>query len=134
MTEKFGSGRFCCRACANARKQSETANLQRHLKLVGKYYIKNIVENKIKNNKIAYYNNPKICPVCGKIIPYEQRKNKYCSKSCFKKNLSKIAKENKTGNYGGFIWDNRKIIYKGKKLDSNYELLVAKDLDANNVK
>lgn len=29
-----------------------------------------------------YMNNPKICPNCGKIIPFEKRNNKYCCQSC----------------------------------------------------
>lgn len=39
---------------------------------------------KIKHNQYIekYYKNPKICPQCGKIIPYELRKNKFCSQSC----------------------------------------------------
>lgn len=29
-----------------------------------------------------YYENPKYCQQCGKIIPYEKRINKFCSSSC----------------------------------------------------
>jgi hypothetical protein len=29
-----------------------------------------------------YAQDPKICPTCGKIIPFEKRRNKFCSKSC----------------------------------------------------
>ena len=29
-----------------------------------------------------YYENPKYCQHCGKIIPYEKRTNKFCSSSC----------------------------------------------------
>ena len=37
----------------------------------------------IKNNNIQLYNeNPKRCPHCNKIIPYEKRHNKYCSSIC----------------------------------------------------
>ena len=29
-----------------------------------------------------YYENPKTCKYCGKIIPYEKRKNDFCNNSC----------------------------------------------------
>lgn len=32
--------------------------------------------------KEEYYKNPKICPVCGKIIEYKKRGNQTCSQSC----------------------------------------------------
>lgn len=134
MTEKFGSGRFCCRACANTRKQSTEANTKRHLTLLGRVTNKKAVEARIARQKDIYYQNPKFCPICGTLIKYEKRFNKFCSQECARKNISNIAKENIFGNYGGFIWDNRKIIYKGIKLDSSYELAVAQDLDLHNIK
>lgn len=30
----------------------------------------------------AYYKSPKICPICGGIIPYKKRKQKTCSSEC----------------------------------------------------
>ena len=32
--------------------------------------------------KNEYLKNPKLCPNCGKVIPYEKRNNKCCSQSC----------------------------------------------------
>jgi hypothetical protein len=29
-----------------------------------------------------YWDNPKICPFCGKTLDYEKRRNKFCSHSC----------------------------------------------------
>lgn len=39
----------------------------------------------------AYMENPKICPICGKILSYEQRYNKTCCKVCAYKLLSLSA-------------------------------------------
>ena len=35
-----------------------------------------------KNSKEKYEKSPKKCLCCGKILDYEHRYNKYCSKSC----------------------------------------------------
>lgn len=35
-----------------------------------------------KLTKEKYYENPKYCKCCGEIIPYEKRKNTFCSSSC----------------------------------------------------
>lgn len=34
------------------------------------------------NSRESYETTPKRCEFCGKIIPYEKRKNKFCSSSC----------------------------------------------------
>ena len=36
----------------------------------------------MKYNRELYENNPKVCKLCGEIIPYERRENEFCSKSC----------------------------------------------------
>lgn len=35
-----------------------------------------------EKNKQFYYSNPKLCPICKKIIEYEKRINKFCSHRC----------------------------------------------------
>lgn len=39
-------------------------------------------EYKGKQNKLLYEQNPKFCKCCGKPLPWEKRRNKYCSNSC----------------------------------------------------
>ena len=40
-----------------------------------------IERNKVKE-EIEYNKNPKYCSICGKIIPFNKRFNKFCSQSC----------------------------------------------------
>jgi hypothetical protein len=39
-------------------------------------------EEKSRKAREAYEANPNICPTCEKVLPYEQRRNNFCSKSC----------------------------------------------------
>jgi len=39
-------------------------------------------EHRGKINKEKYYQNPKLCECCNRIIDYEYRKNKFCGHSC----------------------------------------------------
>ena len=72
MTEYFGSGRFCSRACANTRNHS----------IETKEKIKKSFEEKNKELLNKYYKNPKRCVICGNIINYECSRRKTCSKKC----------------------------------------------------
>lgn len=40
--------------------------------------------NTLRHQKAVdnYYKDPKKCPCCGAVIPYERRDNKFCSQSC----------------------------------------------------
>ena len=37
---------------------------------------------KTQQSILRYANSPKICPTCGKELPYEKRYNKFCNSSC----------------------------------------------------
>lgn len=81
MTEKFGSGRFCSRSCANSRERDiETKN--KISKSIQKSYTSsnttNIIVMKRQQAKQDYYLNPKHCICCGKVIPFEWRNKKTC--------------------------------------------------------
>ena len=65
----YGSGRFCCRSCANVRRQTQKT----------KQKIANTI---INNSKTSYLNNPKYCCICDNIIPYDYRKRSTCSEEC----------------------------------------------------
>ena len=78
MLEKYGSGRFCSKACANSRKHSEESRNKVSNTLKAKHIIST---NKLK--AIEKYNlNPKHCKYCGVIIPYSNRRYNYCSIEC----------------------------------------------------
>ena len=82
MTEKFGSGRFCSRQCANSRVKSEESKLK--------------VSETLHNNALMLYNtNPVNCVTCGNPLPYEKRHLNYCSKDCIPKPVRKVDRESK---------------------------------------
>lgn len=79
MTEKFGSGRFCSRVCANSKNISEKTKEK-----ISKTLFKQGI--KIRKNNIEKYNlNPNYCVVCGKPLSYDKRNNKTCCKKCLRK-------------------------------------------------
>ena len=115
---KYGSGRFCSKSCANARVHSTET--------------KEKIGKTITDKAIKYY-----CKSCGKRIR-KCNKTGYCvdcmprcQEESTKKKLSKIALKRELG---GFNFRNKGIYYNGIKLDSSYEVEVAKSLDDNNIK
>jgi len=80
MTSKFGSGRFCSRACANSREQTPEVNSKRQL----------VQKEQFKH---SYLLNPNYCVICGKQLTYKNRNNKTCSEECLKKSLEKAGKK-----------------------------------------
>lgn len=131
MTEKFGSGRFCSRACANARKHSDETKTKIKTTLLQKYDTGEIipVDNKADERRqraISLYNlNPNRCEVCGSILDYDHRHKKTCSKECHYKKLSEFTKEN-VKKYGGNLNSINKHYFHGYYnniyCDSSYEL------------
>lgn len=92
MTEKFGSGRFCCRACANARvtsaKQRASASKQMsHLNTIMKIR-SNTRQLKLE---LEYSSHPNYCIICGNVLDWSHRYNKTCSEECRRKRLSEFA-------------------------------------------
>ena len=97
MTEFFGSGRFCSRACANSRKYSKESKEKISSSL--KNYFKDeefLKQQQINNiiNIINYAINPNICIVCNKPIPYKYRNRKTCSIDCLQKRYRDIGINN----------------------------------------
>ena len=135
MTEKYGSGRFCCKSCANSHKRSQEQRQN----------ISNSVKNslKVKANKQSkrlqkirsYYLNPKFCEVCGKMLVYDKRNRKTCCDECFKSLISKQAIDKNFGGYNpNSIKKHHKGVYKNIHCDSSWELaFLAYHLD-NNIK
>lgn len=123
--------RFCSRACANARSHSESTKKKikdscvAHLESIGKKL----------HLEVSY------CKNCGKQLNlYSKHSTGYCH-SCAphfrvwteeareKQRINSINNPNCGGNHTSFS-----IVYKGIKLDSRYELEVAKSLDENNIR
>lgn len=88
MTDKYGSGRFCCKSCANSRVRTEEQ------------------KEKVRKSVLLYldlHGNTTKCSVCGKKI----RKTKYgmCS-SCFYDNYpSEIRERISKSNKGRSRWN-----------------------------
>lgn len=132
MTEKFGSGRFCSRGCANSRERSEETKQKISQSLCnqiidsdGQLKKVNLKPTKKEWNEFNYIDNPSFCSICLSFMDYESRNNKTCGKfscvrehqSCTMKNI--VAKNgihqtyNKRYKYG---------TYKGIHCDSSWEL------------
>ena len=132
MTEKYGSGRFCSRSCANSHEHSEKT------KEKIKYTLRNrqntecnfghsgeIFKQEYRN---SYYQNPKVCLICGSIIPYEYRYRKSCSDDCLRQlsssSISTAVRKNGGNNHDGTRGHSKYGTYKGFHCDSSWELAI----------
>ena len=127
MTEKFGSGRFCSRQCANSRERTDEIKnkIKESVSLTSNEKHKTFVDD--------YYKNPSHCKICNTILDYDHRRKKTCSEHCKRLLASMNLKNNP--NAGG-IRDGagigKKGWYKGYFCDSTYELVyVIYNLDHN---
>ena len=80
MLEKFGSGRFCSKTCANRRKVTKETRekiSERIAMLAG-------ATTQVKRNNLIckYLAAPNFCIICGATLPFELRTRKTCSDSC----------------------------------------------------
>ena len=112
---KWSNGDFCSKSCARKYSSSIKRNVvNSKLKEYGKKYSEPYKEK--------YFKNPKICPICGNIIPYEKRTRDTCSKECGKKlSVLKSTYEN-CGGYRRGSGRSHHGWYKGFYCDSTYEL------------
>lgn len=123
MTEKFGSGRFCNRSCANSRlKTVETKiKLSKNYKRSEKDYLyKKLLKERNEKN---YLLNPNFCKICGKILSYKNRNHHTCSKECLNKHYKNNAFNNKLGGLQNITSWGKRGTYKGIHCDSRYELI-----------
>lgn len=152
MTEKFGSGRFCSRACANSRIRTEESKKKTSQTLYNRYKDNKVakihtdntiscnryifIENHRVNKSIylAYLNNPKICPICENPIPYLKRDKKTCGKECSEilhsRSMNRVMKEK--GLHENLRHRYKYGTYNGFHCDSSWELaFVLYHLDNN---
>lgn len=88
--EKFGSGKFCSRSCANSRKFSKETNLKRS-----------------ESNKLAFVKNPALRDICSKTakalnasrkgLPGPMKGKHHTDEAKKKISLSKVGKVGKVG-------------------------------------
>jgi hypothetical protein len=88
MTSKFGSGRFCSRACANSREL--TAKTRDKIK--SSMAAKPIKEKQPSSAYLNYIQNPKFCIICGNAIPYDKRLRKTCCEECLHASFAAAGK------------------------------------------
>lgn len=133
MVEKFGSGRFCSRACANARAHSAETKTKIASSLT--CYTDSNQDSSHNKNIAKYLENPKTCVVCGAILDYSKRRQKTCSDGCYRKLQSESAISN---SFGGLTEACGKTSKKGKykniRCDSTYELIYLVYCELNNIK
>lgn len=100
MNIKYGSGRFCCKSCANAKRHTEATkkkisisvkksnknNKNKYIIINGKHYLKKSYEK--------YMESPSTCVICGKKLSYIQRNYQTCSVICKNKLNSQKQRSN----------------------------------------
>ena len=95
MTEKYGSGRFCSRQCANSHVRSEESKQKISNSMLSSVKVsKRILTTKNKKEQaVQEYNaSPNCCTICNEPLTYEMRSRQTCSIECNKILLSKKAK------------------------------------------
>lgn len=130
MTEKYGSGRFCCRSCANSRERSE--ELRQRLGHKAAIRIQSSDSYLTPSARLSrqreeeYRAAPTYCCICGAPLDYAHRERSTCSKKC--KNVlasqqKKLLVQQRGGNLNPAPNKNCKSgIYKGIHCDSSWEL------------
>lgn len=129
MTEKYGSGRFCCKACANSRTHSAQTKAKMRASAI-KYAVTHPDDEStfLHNHEKAlrrYNQNPKHCPICNTIISYERRFQHTCgNQDCISEKISQNARHNpKCGGLKKKSGTGKSGWYKGYFCNSTYELV-----------
>ena len=123
MHEYYGSGVYCSRSCANTRNHTDA--------------VKQKIGVSIKKCRPSA-KPKKYCLLCNKPLRVSN-KSGYCI-DCYRSHKvfsnstrQKLRESAIRRDFGGFNFRNKGIYYNGQKLDSSYEVQVAKSLDANNI-
>lgn len=122
---KYTLSKFCSQKCSvtysGTRNKKEVAE-KVSLKMSGRKFINGGWVD-VKSN---YYKNPKKCPICGEIIPYEKKNNKTCSIECGNVLSGLNNRGNPSGKKGGQRdkgGRSKSGYYKGHFCGSTYELV-----------
>lgn len=90
MTEKFGSGRFCSRKCANSRQHTTETKNRISAGVKANSSSSSVAGNHL-SAKHEYYYFPNYCVICGKALSYEDRHRKTCSEECLQKRFLQMG-------------------------------------------
>lgn len=116
MTEKYGSGRFCCEACAHSHKPT-TDQLQKIKEFNSQMSIKKRIINESK-----YYEHPNYCKVCGNVLSYDKRRRKVCCHECLIKLIQQQKLELCAKQGTNLCGKGIRGYYKGYYCQSSWEL------------
>ena len=127
MTEKWGSGRFCSRQCANSHSKSTESRRQTSISIrsSSKVNERKLARQLEKERIIAEYKaSPSHCVICNEALPYDKRNRQTCSTLCNKVLLSKKAKKRiaESGIQNQVDPRFKYGTYKGFHCDSSWEL------------
>lgn len=114
MTEKYGSGRFCSRQCANSHVHTEES------KRKTSKTIRNTITKKLVQETRSI--EPRYCSICGSILPIKLKNRKTCSDTCKKESFRLNAITNGLGGPSKVSSYGKRGTYKGIHCDSTYEL------------
>lgn len=123
MTEKYASGTYCSKSCANARSHSQQTRdkLSKTMKQIP-------LKGAVLTSKLHHTNNhgacnlPKYCVVCNKLLDKEMRYRKTCSDECKRIRLRQQALDRGFGGPSTVSSFGKRGTYKGIHCDSTYEL------------
>lgn len=150
MTEKFASGRFCNRKCANSKQHSSETieRISQSMKVAiqtGKAtppVCNKLVLSEYRAKKYQEYKiNPKLCIRCSTILSYNRKHCQYCA-DCLhivrSEQMSRIAQkllQNSDGNINrqGIRGTAKYGTYRDMPLDSSYELAFVVYCTENNI-
>ena len=123
MTQKYGSGRFCSRSCANSHRHTEITKSKIRDSMLS-YNVKqksNVVLDLTEQQE--YLQDLPTCEICGCVLSYECRENIACSSKCYAQHFRNIALKRNFGgkNHGAGV--SKRGSYKGYWCDSTYELV-----------
>lgn len=142
MLTKYGSGRFCSKACANSHIRTEESKQKvsqklfehyRHLNSDNVAWLQMAQQHPQSSQgrryaaQQAYAQNPRLCTVCGAPIAYERREHETCSEVCYRHRLSNIMQQ-RVAEVGGNLnpygarGTAKYGTYQGYHCDSSWEL------------
>lgn len=135
MESRFGSGRFCSRACANSHDRTDESKLKTSLSLkkIGPRGAALTAHLHRINNHTSKLQNS-ICKVCGNNLDESRLGCKTCSDACKRKLLSEHAKRRKFGGPSEVSSFGKRGTYHGVHCDSTYELAFLIYCLDNNIK
>lgn len=102
---KSGKSDFCSRTCSSrfsALTNRKETNAKIAASLKGRNTHLEALAGGIVNVEERYNANPRTCPVCGKVLPFERRKKKTCGGECAKALAALNNRGNKSGKCGGY--------------------------------